>query len=399
MTDFWLYSVLLILAGMLFVLWPVWKMRRQNTVDRTALNVALYEERIAELGEQRAAGEITPELHDIALEEAGKLLLEDTAKADEARRPTRRGGPWAIILSAGVLPLIVIALYMSWGNPAGVELLREMQDEPMPADIVSYIDRMERITRVQPENGEVWYRLGQAYISQQRPADAVQAFGNSLQRMGEHPEVLAQLGQARFFANDNQLDDQAVAALDRALELNPREPTALGLLGIAAFEAGDYSDAISYWERLQRGMDPAGEGHRAIQNGIDRAKARMGTTSTDSAANGQAQVSLRVELSEELAEQYGDDAVVFVSARDPNGPPMPLFAQRLSKTSLPAQVSLNNSHALIPGTEMQPGQSLLLSARISPTSDVSQATHEAEAVEVTVGEQDGVVTLVIDLRQ
>ena len=399
MTDFWLYSALLILAGMLFVLWPVWKMRRQNTVDRTALNVALYEERIAELAEQRAAGEITPELHDIALEEAGKLLLEDTAKADETRRPTHRGSPWAIILSAGVLPLIVIALYMSWGNPAGVELLREMQDEPMPADLVQYIDRMERITDVQPENGEVWYRLGQAYIAQQRPADAVNAFGNSLQRMGEHPEVLAQLAQARFFDNGNQLDDEARAALDRALELNPREPTALGLLGIAAFEAGDYASAIGYWERLQRGMDPAGDGHRAIQNGIDRAKERMGASpaeSADSAANGQGQINLRIELSAPLAEQYGDDAVVFVSARDPNGPPMPLFAQRLSKLSLPAQTLLDNSHALMPGTEMQPGQRLLLSARISPTSDVSQAAHEAETVAVTVGEQEGVVTLVID---
>src|SRR5690606_13240719 len=116
MTDFWLYSVLLILVGMLFVLWPVWKMRRQHSVDRTALNVALYEERIAELGAQKAAGEISAELHDIALKEAGKLLLEDTARADQARRPTHRGGPWPIIISAGALPLIVIALYMSWGN-------------------------------------------------------------------------------------------------------------------------------------------------------------------------------------------------------------------------------------------------------------------------------------------
>lgn len=185
MTDFWLYGALLILAGMLFVLWPVWKMRRQNTVDRTALNVALYEERVAELAAQKAAGEITPELHDIALEEAGKLLLEDTARADQERRPTHRGSPWPIILGAGAMPLVVIALYMSWGNPDGLQLLREMENEPAPADIVAYIDRMERVTRVQPQNGEVWYMLGRAYLMQQRPAEAERAFGNSLARLGE----------------------------------------------------------------------------------------------------------------------------------------------------------------------------------------------------------------------
>ena len=396
MTDFWLYSVLLLLVGMLFVLWPVWRMRRQKSVDRTALNIALYEERVAELGVQRSAGEITPELHDIALEEAGKLLLEDTAKADEARRPTHRGGPWAIILSAGALPLVVIALYMSWGNPAGVELLREMQNDPTPADIVAYVDRMERVTQVQPETGEVWYMLGRAYLMQQRPEEAANAFGNSLERLGENPEILAQLAQARFFANGNQLDSESQAALDRALELNPREPTALGLLGIASFESGEYTTAIAYWERLRAGMPPDSSGYRVIQDGIDRATERMqadGEGSSETAA--QPQISLRIELADELAEQYDDNAVIFISARNPNGPPMPLFAHRLAKTSLPVELNLNNSHALMPGTEMQPGQTLQLSARISPNSDVSNARHQAEAVEVTVGQQDGVVVLVI----
>lgn len=399
MTDFWLYSALLMLTGMLFVLWPVWRMRRDNSVDRTALNVALYEERVAELDGQLAAGEITRELHDIAQAEAGKLLLEDTAKADESRRPRRRGGPWPIIISAGVLPLVVIALYMSWGNPAGVELLREMENEPMPADLASFVDRMERTTQIQPENGEAWYRLGQAYIAQQRPAEAVEAFGHSLQLMGEHPEALAQLGQARFFANDNQLDDEGAAILTRALELNPNQPTALGLFGIAAFESGDYPRAIAYWERLQAGMPPGSDGHRAIQGGIDRATERMGSAADavdDGAANARPHVSLRVELADELAEQYADDAVIFVSARDPNGPPMPLFAQRLDKGSLPAEVALDSRYALMPGTDMQTGQTLQLSARISPSSDVSQAQHQAAAVEVTVGEQDGVLVLLID---
>jgi len=35
---------------------------------------------------------------------------------------------------------------------------------------------------------------------------------------------------------------------------------------------------------------------------------------------------------------------------------IPLFAQRLSRTGLPVQVSLDNSRALMPGTEIHPGQ-------------------------------------------
>lgn len=399
MTDFWLYSALLMLAGMLIVVWPVWKLRGQSRIDRTGLNVALYEERLTELDAQLAAGELTAEQHAAAKEEAGKLLLEDTARADESRRPLHRGGPWPLILAAGALPLVVIALYMSWGNPAGLSLLREMEHNPMPDSLAGYIDRMERITEVQPANGEAWYMLGRAYLTDQRPDEAVQAFGNSLQRIGERPEVLAQLAQARFFANANALDSEATAALDRALELNPFEPTALGLLGIAAFESGQYVNAIDYWERLKAGMPPDSDGARAIQGGIDRARERMQQTSEPAdatAAEEQPQISLRVELADELAAQFDDSAVVFISARAPDGPPMPLFAERLSKDSLPAQVVLDSSDALMPGVTLQPGQALQVSARISANSDVMQATHAAEAVDTVVGEQGQDIVLRID---
>lgn len=392
MTDFWLYSALLILAGMLAVVWPMWKLRSRSKADRTALNVALYEERVAELGSQLAAGEVTAEQHDSALEEAGKLLLEDTARADDQRQPLHRGRAWPLLLSAGALPLVVIALYLSWGNPAGVQLVREMADNPVPEDLDGYIDRMERITEIQPENGEVWYMLGRAYLSDQRPQESADAFSASLQRLGERPEVLAQLAQARFFANGNKLDTDSVAALDRALELNPHEPTALGLLGIAAFESGEYAGAISYWERLLAGMPPGSEGARAIQGGIERARQRMQETGaaaagTDAPAAQQLQISVRVELTDELAAEFGDDAVVFVSARDPQGPPMPLFAQRLGKSELPTEVVLDASDALMPGVQLQQGQALQLSARISTSGDVMQASHAAEAVDIIAGEE------------
>lgn len=394
MTDFWLYAGLLIVVGMLIVIWPVWQSHRQKTVDRTGLNIGLYEERVAELGVQRDAGELTAAQYDDAVDEAGKLLLEDTAKADEARRPLRRGAPWILVLSALVLPLLAVTLYFSWGNPAGVALLREIQHSPAPDDLAGYVDRMERITEVQPENGEVWYMLGRAYLAEQRPDKSVEAFSQSLQRLGERPDVLAQLAQARFFANHNALDSEAVAALDRALELDPREPTALGLLGIAAFEAGEYAGAISYWQRLKAGMPPESDGAKAIQGGIDRARDRLGSDGADPASydgSESMRVSVRVQLDEQLIEQLPDNAVVFVSARDPNGPPMPLFAKRLSKAQLPTEVTLSDEDALMPEVTMQSGQALQFSARVSVNGDVMQASHGSDTIDLVVGEESNAV--------
>jgi cytochrome c-type biogenesis protein CcmH len=50
MIDFWLAAGLLLLVALSFLLIPVLRGRRaQREEDRTALNVALYQERVAEL--------------------------------------------------------------------------------------------------------------------------------------------------------------------------------------------------------------------------------------------------------------------------------------------------------------------------------------------------------------
>ncbi len=401
MTDFWLFAALLVVSGVVAVLWPIWRHHRQERVDRTALNVALYEERVAELDAQRQSGVLSAEQHELALEEASRLLLEDTARADSQKRATRRGNPLWLIVSAGLLPVVVVGLYLVWGNFAGMALHRELRESPPPENVEALIERMQRVTSVQPQSGEAWFMLGRAYMAAQQPADAASAFGNSLERLGERPEVLAQLAQARFFAAGNSLDSEAVAALDKALELDPKEPTALGLLGIAAFEAGDYSGAIGYWQTLLTDMQPGSPGAQAIQGGIDRARQRMaenagepGQEQAASQATEEPGIAVRVELSPEIADQLNDQAVVFVFARDPSGPPMPLVARRFTLDQLPAEVTLTSRDAMLPDVRLRAGQQVQLIARVSPNGDPMQGTHQGQ-IEAEVG-GDGRVTVTID---
>ncbi|HHX05756.1 MAG TPA: c-type cytochrome biogenesis protein CcmI, partial [Pseudomonas sp.] len=45
MTQFWIYAALLLFAALMLLLWPVLRGRKdQAEEDRTALNIALYEE-------------------------------------------------------------------------------------------------------------------------------------------------------------------------------------------------------------------------------------------------------------------------------------------------------------------------------------------------------------------
>src|SRR3546814_5226525 len=62
MIDFWIAAGALLLVALAFLLLPILRGRRaQAEEDRTALNVALYEERLAELISQHSAGTLTDE--------------------------------------------------------------------------------------------------------------------------------------------------------------------------------------------------------------------------------------------------------------------------------------------------------------------------------------------------
>ena len=103
MTDFWLASGLLLLVALSFLLIPVLRGRRaQQEEDRTALNVALYQERVAELQAQGAAGVLNPEQLARGRDEAARELLDDTENAEPAR--SARLGRVLPIVAAFLVP-------------------------------------------------------------------------------------------------------------------------------------------------------------------------------------------------------------------------------------------------------------------------------------------------------
>eukprot|EP01034_Spumella_vulgaris_P043729 gene43729-54340_t len=106
MIDFWLAAGLLLLVALSFLLIPVLRVRRaQREEDRTALNVALYQERVAELQTQQSEGVLNAAQLDTGRAEAARELLADTLRQRGATVDCitcyRRSGP-----ADGVTPLL-----------------------------------------------------------------------------------------------------------------------------------------------------------------------------------------------------------------------------------------------------------------------------------------------------
>lgn len=396
MIEFWLPAGLLLLVACAFLLVPLLRGRKaQAEEDRTALNVALYEERVAELAAQRAAGTLDEAQLAAGQAEAARELLSDT---DREEAEGGHLGKWLPLVAALLVPLVGIGLYLHWG---GLEQVRKTQElaEFAPRSIEEMTQRLEQGVKNRPEDPEGWYFLGRTYMAQDRASEAAAAFERTVQLAGRDPALLGQWAQAQYFAGGKQWNQQMQQLTDEALKGDPEEVTSLGLLGIAAFEAGRYQEAIGHWERLVAVLPAEDPSRAAIQSGIEKARAQLGDAApAPAAAVARAELKVRVELAPALAAQVQPSDSVFVFARAASGPPMPLAVKRLTVADLPAEVSLSDADAMMPQLKLSAFPQVLLVARISRAGNATAGewigrsaplpSNTAERQSLTIAEPD-----------
>lgn len=369
MIEFWLCAGLLLLTALAFLLIPVLRARKvQAEEDRTALNVTLYQERLLDLQGQHDAGALNAEQLANGRDEAARELLADTEGA-QAQRTQRTLGGKIPLIAALLMPLLGYGLYQQWGAIDDVERAQAFAQQPKTIEEMTA--RLEAAVQNDPKSAESWYFLGRTYMAQERAADAAVAFERAIDVAGREPELLGQWAQALYFSGDKQWTEQLQALTDEALKGDPAEVTSLGLLGIAAYEAGQFQQAIERWQQLVAVLPAEDPSRTAIQGGIDRAREQLGAPAADAAPAASQGLTVRVALAAELQAKVQPGDAVFIFARAVSGPPMPLAVKRLSVADLPAEVSLSDSDAMMPQLKISGFEQVQLVARISRSGNAT----------------------------
>jgi cytochrome c-type biogenesis protein CcmH len=176
------------------------------------------------------------------------------------------------------------------------------------------------------------------------------------------------------------------------VQLHPDNQRGLWLLGISDFQRGDYRNAAATWRLMQPQLEPGSTVAKSVAEQIAAADARVGgapaSASSTAASDAAQDASLQVEVSlaPKLKNKLAKGDVLYVYARAPDGPPMPLAVARVDPVTLPATVTLNDAMAMTPASRLSTATQVFVGARIShdgqPTAQPGDLEGDAGVVEV-----------------
>ncbi len=405
MTVLWLSFGLLLLPALWLLVAPMRRAHRVHDAqanfeanDRAAeQNVAIYRRRLASLEAALERGDIDRAQFDEDRLELDRSLLEDTENL--TRKPLQ--SPAAGRFAVPVVALTLVISAMLWYQHEGAEGDLRLYDAFQQSDsLPALLERLEQEARRQPGNADVWATLFPLYRDSGQGEAAVGALDRLIELEGRAPSLLAQKAQLMFFMADRRLTDDVQALVDEVLERDSREPTILGLLGVHAFDGGDYEQAISYWRRAIAGMSDS-RSSQALREGIRIAQQRLGVApeEQEAAVSQGPGVRVNVSLAEELQGLLDDDTRVFVVARDMEGELPPLAVAQLTLGELPTTLVLDNRHAMSDAASLSQASEVRLLVRVTKSGG---ATPEAgdmygDVEGVPVGDVEGEpVEVVID---
>lgn len=280
MTGFIIGAIILALAAIALVVWPLWR-RADNTesahLSHKQMNTAIYRDQMAEMERDRASGMLSQEDYDQALAELQRRMLEDTtdgAGGDSAAMVTAPNRALPVALG-GFVVLGAILAYMALGNPLAINPPPPQEQGHMGGDeIARMVAGMAAKLEKEPDNHRGWAMLARSYKVMERFPEAVAAYARTGPMLDTSAELLVDYADALAVVEQG-FSPKVLELVDKALKLEPTNMQGLWLRGTAAFEAEQYGKAIADWELLLKQLTHGSEEYTMIKNNIEQTRALM----------------------------------------------------------------------------------------------------------------------------
>ena len=260
-----------------------------------------------------------------------------------------------------ILSFIIIAvsapIYYIIGSPQSISLLESE----------SQIDRTIEMLNVRlaedPQDLDALRALANSYVLKNSLENAFLSFEKiiSLENY-QNADTLADYGEIMINSGDSSYLSQADRLFERSLQIDGSNAKALFLGGLTAAAMEEWSIAVKRWQVLLE-QSPPDEIKNTLENKITEWK---NLSNTDVEADG---YKVNVAVDSNLIASLVDypEKVLYIIVRDPNNKRPPLAVVREEVKT--ASVIINNSNAMISGTDLKRFNRLEIVGRISLSGD------------------------------
>jgi cytochrome c-type biogenesis protein CcmH len=386
---FWIVAAALLVLALAILLIPLLRgSHAQVTDQRQQQNIQIGREKKQLLDAQLAEGEIDQAAFDAAyLDIQTALALE--LERDEAGNEGARGN-WMALVVLLAIPCASIALYLVYGEYRVIDNPQLTQAAPPHSQASAPQMSLEEMVAAtedrlseNPDDAEAWFLRGRLHMAKQEFDGAVNAFRRSVTLMPEEPGIMFALADAMAMRNNGNLLGEPEALVLRGLQLAPRFPNGLWLAGLAAEQREDFAAAHRYWSLLLPmivGDAAAAEEVRGLLASLEQRDPELVAT----AVAGR-QLTLNIDIDDELRVRADGGSVVFVYARAMQGPPMPLAVKRVQLQDLPLTLTLGDEDAMMPSMKLSSYDQVVVGARVSfsgnPVAQSGDFYTERESVD------------------
>jgi len=262
-----------------------------------------------------------------------------------------------IMILAFIFIAVSAPIYYFIGSPQSISLLESE----------SQIDRTIEMLNVRlsedPEDLDALRALANSYVLKNSLENAFLSFEKiiSLENY-QNADTLADYGEIMINSGDSSYLSQADRLFERSLQIDGTNAKALFLGGLTAATMEEWSLAVKRWQVLLE-QSPPDEIKNTLENKVAEWK---NLSNTDIEADG---YRVNVTVDSNLIASLADypEKVLYIIVRDPNNKRPPLAVVREEVKT--ASVIINNSNAMISGTDLKRFNRLEIIVRISLSGD------------------------------
>jgi cytochrome c-type biogenesis protein CcmH len=268
----WIAFALMTAAALVAVLRPLARPAREPSPPPAAGALAVYRQQLEEIEAERARGLVDDKEAAAAKTEVSRRLLASADELDRAPHAgnsihhSRRGV--VALATAAVVPLLTLALYLAYGSPGLPSFPASNRDQLSleGAQVGDLVAKVEARLREHPEDGDGWDVIAPVYYKLGRFHDAANAYARAARLKGETVRRLAGFAESAVFAADGIVTEEARAAYERILKLEPARVEPRFWLALAKEQDGKLAEALADYKGLL-GEAPAEAPWRAAVEG------------------------------------------------------------------------------------------------------------------------------------